>query len=68
MTATLIESTDKVLPVLFKEPGTPTTPEMCVKSEDHDRCMNVMTPVAGHKRCFSSISGQLHTSLGMSSR
>ena len=58
VTATPVESTERALPVLSKELGTQvTTPETRVKSEDHDGGMNALTPIAGHKRRFSSTFG-----------
>ncbi|OJJ79384.1 uncharacterized protein ASPGLDRAFT_1047524 [Aspergillus glaucus CBS 516.65] len=58
VTATPVESTERALPVLSKELGTQvTTPETRVKSEVHDGGMNALTPIAGHKRRFSSTFG-----------
>lgn len=56
--ATPVESTEQSTPVLAKGLETQmTTPERRVKPEDHDGGMNASTPVAGHKRRFSSTVG-----------
>ncbi|ODM19002.1 hypothetical protein SI65_05619 [Aspergillus cristatus] len=53
-----VESTKRALPMLTKELGTPvSTPERRVKSENHDGEMSTLSPVAGHKRRFSSTFG-----------